>query len=230
MNWSDQQSQNFSRGALKKNYQKASYQTAHRLLKMVMNKKDSITEPIKKALPKYTNKDLKKFEGDYQVFPGLYITIVAEQDTLFFKNYGTDDKLKLPVLNENEFEFPARAHSKFKFIKDSLNWHFSDFYYPAKKVTLTPPKYADIDLKELKGIYKSDEVETSYEFIIKDNIIIATHNFNSDVELKPIEKDSFITDLSYIGRIEFTRNSEGNIDGCKISGQNSYDVFFYKSE
>lgn len=191
---------------------------------------DYINEPIKKALPKHTNKDLKKFEGDYQVFPGLYITIVAEQDSLFFMSYDNDNKLKLPVLGENEFKFPARAHSRFKFVKNGLHWHFSDFHYPAKKVTLNPPRYADIDLKELTGIYKSNEVETSYEFIIKDNIIIATHNFNSDVELKPIDKDSFITDLSYIGRIEFTRNREGNIDGCKISGQNSYNVFFYKNE
>ncbi|NQX96916.1 MAG: beta-lactamase family protein [Flavobacteriales bacterium] len=191
---------------------------------------DYINEPIKKVLPNYTNKDLKKFEGDYQVFPGLYITIIAEQDSIFFKSYGNEDKLKLPVLGENEFEFPARAHSRFKFIKNGLNWHFSDFHYPAKRVTLNPPIYADIDLKELTGIYRNNEVETSYEFIIKDNIIIATHNFNSDAELKPIDKDSFITDLPYIGRIEFTRNSKGNIDGCKISGQNSYDVFFCKNE
>lgn len=189
-----------------------------------------IKEPIVKALPNYTNKDLKKFEGDYQVFPGLYIIILAEQDTLYFQSYGSDVKLKLPVLGENEFKFTARAHSKFVFMKNSLNWHFSDFHYPAKKATLNPPKYADIDLKEFKGIYTSGEVETSYEFIIKDNKLIATHNFNRDVELKPIDKDAFITDSSYIGRVEFIRNSKGNIAGCKISGQNSYDVLFSRSE
>ncbi|WP_340201557.1 serine hydrolase domain-containing protein [Ascidiimonas sp. W6] len=191
---------------------------------------DDIENPIKKELPNYTHKNLKKFEGDYQVFPGLYITMIAHQDSLFFKSYGNDDKLKLPVFGENEFEFPARAHSRFKFTKNGLNWHFSDFHYPAKKVVLNPPIYADIDLNELTGIYRNSEVETSYEFIIKDNMIIATHNFNNDIELKPIDKDSFITDVPYMGRVEFTRNSKGDIDGCKISGQNSYDVFFYKSE
>lgn len=191
---------------------------------------NKIKEPIIKVKPNYINKDLKKFEGDYQVFPGLYITILAEQDTLSFQSYGSDLKLKLPILGKNEFKFTARAHSKFVFMKNSLNWHFSDFHYPAKKVTLNPPKYADIGLKEFKGIYTSGEVETSYEIIIKDNKLIATHNFNRDVELKPIDKDAFITDSSYIGRVEFTRNSEGNIDGCKISGQNSYDVLFSRSE
>ncbi len=189
-----------------------------------------IKESILKAQPNYANKDLKKFEGNYQVFPGLYITILAEQDTLYFKSYGSNVKLRLPVLRENEFKFSARAHSKFVFMKNSLNWHFSDFHYPAKKVTLKPPKYADIDLKEFKGVYTSDEVETSYEIIIKDNKLIATHNFNKDIELKPIAKDIFITDSSYIGRVEFTRNTKENIDGCKISGQNSYDVLFSRSE
>jgi len=189
-----------------------------------------IDEPIRKELPIYTNKDLAQFEGDYQVFPGLYITILAEQDSLFFKRYDSYDKLRLSVLGENEFKFPASPHSKFKFTENGLNWHFSDFYYPAKKVTLNAPMYTDIDLKELTGIYRSNEVETYYEFIIKDSVIVAKHNFNRDVELKPIDKGTFITDLACISRIEFTRNSKGNIDGCKISGQNSYDVFFYKSE
>ena len=191
---------------------------------------DNINEPIKKEQPMYTHNDLKRFQGNYQVFPGLYITIVAEKDTLYFKNYGSDNKLKLPVLGENEFEFPARPHSKFKFMNDSLNWHFSDFYYPAKKVILNPPNYADIDLKELKGTYRSDEVETIYEFVIQDDKLIATHNFNRDTELAPIDQDCFITNSSYIGRVEFTRNNQGEINGCKISGQNSYDVLFVKSK
>lgn len=190
---------------------------------------DYIKEPVQKARPVYTNKDLKKFEGDYQVFPGLYITIFAEDNDLYIKGYGTNDRLKIPVLKANEFAFPIRAHSKLVFMKNRLNWHLSDFYYPAQKVTLHPPKYTDIDLQELQGVYKSDEVETSYKFIIKNGKLIATHNFNRDEVLTPIVKDSFITNASFIGRVEFTRNSSGKINGCKISGQKSHDVLFFKS-
>jgi hypothetical protein len=191
---------------------------------------DYIKEPLKTKPPTYYSEDLKKFEGNYQVFPGLYITILAEKDTLYFKPYGLDSKLKLPVLRENEFQFTPRLHSKFRFYKNGLDWHFSDFYYPAKKVILNPPKYANLDIEELVGVYKSSEVETSYTFIIKNNKLVATHNFNEDIELIPIEKDNFITDTSYLSRVEFTRNSKGNIDACKISGQSSYNILFTKSE
>ncbi len=190
---------------------------------------DFIKEPKKKQVPDYKHKDLKRFEGDYQVFPGLYITIFAEKDTLYFKGYGSDQKLALPVLDENEFVFPDRPHSKFRFTKDGLVWHFSDFYYPGKKVYLNPPVYSSKEIKAFSGTYKNNEVETSYEFIIKNDQLIATHHDNPDIVLKPIDTDTFISNTAYIGRVEFTRNKMGHINGCKISGQTSYDVFFQRS-
>ncbi len=191
---------------------------------------DYIEEPKEKEIPEYTNKDLRRFEGDYQVFPGLYISIFTDQDSLYFKSYGSSGKVKLPVIGENEFEFPDRQHSKFRFVENGLVWHFSDFYYRGKKVDLNPPTYASIDLAEYEGIYKSAEVETSYEFVIKDNEIFITHNFNPDVKLRPIGKDAFVTDQGYIGRIVFLRNAKGEIISCEISGQASYDVSFLKTE
>lgn len=191
---------------------------------------NEIKEPIKKKVPIYANKDLKKFEGDYQVFPGLYITILAEKDSLYFSPYGSDDKLILPVLGENEFTFPTEAHSKFRFYHGGLDWHFSDFYYPGKKVTINPPKYDSLTLNSYQGIYKSPEIKSSYEFIIKDDKLIATHNMNEDVILEPIENDIFISNWAYFSRVEFIRNSEGEIEGCKVSAQTSYDILFSKIE
>lgn len=190
---------------------------------------NEIQEPIKEKVPNYTHKDLRKFEGDYQVFPGLYITIFAEKDSLYFKVYGSEDKLNLPVIAENEFQFPARPHSKFKFYENSLTWHFSDFYYPGNKVILDPPTYESLVLDDYAGLYKSPEIETAYSFIIKDNKLIATHYLNEDVTLIPIEEDTFISNTSHIGRVAFTKNDNGMINGCKISGQSSYNILFYKT-
>lgn len=189
---------------------------------------DYILEPSEISLPAYTNKDLKKFEGDYQVFPGLYITILAENDSLYFKSYGSDYKLRLPVLGENEFCFPDRPHSKLVFFQDSLHWHFSDFHYPGTKVTLDPPKYDTLNLTDFQGVYESIEVETAYAFEIKNHKLFATHPLNGEAELTPIEKDTFISNSFYLSRIAFTRDSHGNINACEISGQKSIDVLFQK--
>ncbi len=178
--------------------------------------------------PIYTTKDLKKFEGDYQVFPGYYLSISAENDSLYFSEYDSDYKLLLPVARENEFIFPDRPHSKIVFYGDSLNWHFSDFYYPGKRVSLDPPSYNQIELLQYQGSFTSQELETSYEFRMEDGFLIAKHNLNPKAALRPIDEDAFISGFGPISRVEFTRNSEGIVNGCKISAQDTYDIVFSK--
>ncbi|KZS41111.1 hypothetical protein AWE51_23460 [Aquimarina aggregata] len=190
----------------------------------------NIQKKKKKEIPVYKTKDLKKFEGDYKIFNGFYITIEAKSDTLYFKNYGSEEKLKLPTIGENEFLFPYIHHSKFRFTKDGLVWHLSDFYYPGKKVFLNPPKYEEINISEYTGVYRSAEVETSYTLITEDNQIKMTHNYNPDLLLEPISKDVFRTNQAYMGEIEFTRNEAGKINGCKVSAQKAYNIFLNKIE
>lgn len=198
------------------------------LVDIFLSKK--IQKKKKKEVPVYKTKDLKKFEGDYKIFNGFYITIEAKSDTLYFKNYGSEEKLKLPTIGENEFLFPYIHHSKFRFTKDGLVWHLSDFYYPGKKVFLNPPKYEEINISEYTGVYRSAEVETSYTLITEDNQIKMTHNYNPDLLLEPISKDVFRTNQAYMGEIEFTRNEAGKINGCKVSAQKAYNIFLNKIE
>lgn len=189
-----------------------------------------LSEHIEKAnpevIPNYKQEDLQQFAGCYQVFPGLYINILAENDTLFFQSYGYEDQLPLPVIGENEFQFTPFPHCKFVFSDDRLVWHWSDFSYPGKKVTITPPAYSSISIKEYLGTFYSGELETSYTFIKKDNQIVATHSFNPDILLIPIDEDTFISDSGYMGRVEFTRDNHGQIKACKVSGQTAYDIYF----
>ena len=182
--------------------------------------------PASEVIPNYTQDDLDQFAGCYQVFPGVYINILAENDTLFFQSYGNEGMLPLPVIGENEFQFTPFPHCRFVFRKDQLVWHWSDFSYPGKRVTVNPPDYADIDIEAYLGTYYSEELKTSYRFIGKDGQIIATHNLNPDVLLVPIAEDAFINDSGYMSRVEFVRNDQGNIIACKLSGQAAYGVYF----
>jgi CubicO group peptidase (beta-lactamase class C family) len=192
--------------------------------------KHIIQKPISKPPFIPQQQQLKKFSGNYQIFPGLYIRIIAKNDSLYFQPYGTTTELPLPALSKNEFEFPHRAHSKFVFTKDHLQWHFSDFSYPGKKVNLNPPNYKDIQTDQYLGIYYCEELETTYTFIKKEGEIIATHSFNADIILKPIDTDAFITDNSFLSRVTFIRNQNNQIIGCKISGQTAYHIHFEKQD
>lgn len=191
-----------------------------------------LSDKIKKLkdpkLPSYTTSELQNFEGEYQIFPGLYIRLIAENDSLFFQSYGTNQRLHLPILGENEFLFPHRPHSKIVFSNGSLNWHFSDFYYPGKRVSLSPPNYEEIPVADYLGTFYSEEIETSYTFTLAGGKIIGQHAFNADILLVPIAEDVFISNRSYLGRVSFVRNQQGKVVSCKISGQKAYEVFFEK--
>ncbi len=186
--------------------------------------------PPKKAIPKYSNEDLKIFEGDYQVFSGLYITLISVRDTLYFQPFGTKEMLPLPVLGEGEFSFPYAPHSKIVFNDLGLKWHFSDFAYLGKKVKLVPPVISELDMQEYMGVFRSAEIETSYTIVIADDELIATHSFNEDIILRPLEEDTFITDSAFFSRAEYIRDATNQIIGCEISGQNALDVWFEKME
>ncbi|MFT6801012.1 MAG: CubicO group peptidase (beta-lactamase class C family) [Salibacteraceae bacterium] len=179
-------------------------------------------------IPTYTSKELDSFTGDYQVFPGFFITIIAENDSLYFQSFGSDSKLAMPAVSINEFKFPDRPHSKMVFTENQLFWHFSDFSYPAKRVIVNPPLYSDMKISDYLGSFFSEELETTYTFIQKDGKVIVTHPFHPDIELKPIGKDAFISDVSFLGRVHFTRNEKNSIVGCQISGQTAYQNAFVK--
>lgn len=180
--------------------------------------------------PSYTTEELESFIGDYQVFPGLYITIFAKNDTLYFTGYGSAGGLALPPLVEpNAFEFPHRPHSKIVFFDKGLKWHFSDFSYPGQRVSLSPPTYDEESLHAYTGTFASKELETRYTFVLRSGSLIATHAFNPDIIFRPIAPDTFISIESYFGRVEFRRDAQGQITHCLISGQKAYQIFFEKT-
>lgn len=50
--------------------------------------KEHLQEPVVPGKLHYTTGELKAFEGTYEMFPGTYYNIIAENDTLYFQAYG----------------------------------------------------------------------------------------------------------------------------------------------
>jgi CubicO group peptidase (beta-lactamase class C family) len=177
-------------------------------------------------VPSYTNAQLKKWQGDYEIFPGSFFSIVAKADSLYLKSFGSQAVYVLPVIGENEFLFPYAPHSKLVFSNGGLLWHFSDFSYRCEKVSLDIPAKSSVNLKEFTGIYMSDELETSYRLVVKNNELVAVHAINPDILLHPLAKDAFYSDKSFFGKQVFIRSKTNHVTGFKLSGQNLKDVYF----
>jgi CubicO group peptidase (beta-lactamase class C family) len=181
-------------------------------------------------IPAYTNKDLKKWEGDYEIFPGSFFSIATKADSLYLKPFGSSQMYNLPVMGENEFSFPYAPHSKLVFNSGGLYWHFSDFSYWCQKVSLNLPGKSSVNLNEFTGVYLSDALETSYRLVLKDNELVAVHSLNADIALHPLAKDCFYSNQSFFGKVAFNRSETNQITGFKLSGQNLREVYFRKIE
>lgn len=173
-------------------------------------------------------KELKKLQGTYQVFPGNYYNIVVENDKLYFQFFGTTKKYHFPQIGENTFEYPV-AHHKISFDEDGMVLHQADMDYYCPKTDVKLEIEEDLDLNKFEGTYKNEALNTFYEIVIKNGNLIALHpNKNFDITLTLLTKNSFYSYQSYFGKIDFVLDSNTNVIGFKLSGQNLNNIVFNK--
>lgn len=180
------------------------------------------------------NKDpLQSFVGDYEIFPGTgYIfTFSKNNDTLFQQVKGDDNKVKLLQISDNEFIYPNIPHSKFVFENTKghnsnfAKWHITDFSYKGQRIELKDFDTEKINLDELVGMYYSAELNTTYNFIIKDNNLVATHSINGEAMAAAFQPDIFV---SNIGAIAFIRNEQKRVTGFNLIRQGIKGMTFEK--
>jgi CubicO group peptidase (beta-lactamase class C family) len=174
----------------------------------------------------------KSYIGDYEVFPGMMVSITEENQKLFLQIKGDTSKVALPATNTFEFTYPLRPHSKIVFPKDTkcdgFKWHFSDFVYNGKRVYLKPFDATTINLSELTGLYYNSELNTTYKMIIKDNALVATNDLNDNITLTPLQQDVFTSFTNYFGKVEVIRNEQGTVISLSVSGQGFKNMIFDK--
>lgn len=195
--------------------------------------KETVDKP-KTALNKSL---LPAFVGNYEVFPGLILSVINNKDSLFVHVYGDTNKVKLSQISDHEFIYPERPHSKFVFDKtnaqssDFLTWHLSDFAYKGPRVEMRAFDETKINYNEIAGTYYNPEINTIYHFIVKGNKLVATHNRNEDIILTALQPDVFVSNYTgFFGKIELIRNDQQKITGCYISGQKARRIKFEKLE
>lgn len=85
-----------------------------------------------------------------------------------------------------------------------------------------------VDLANFEGDYWSDELETIYHLVVKDEKLTINHRWLDDITLEPITRDFFKTDWGYY--VNFVRNKEGEISGLSIYSGRTLNVFFQRRE
>lgn len=74
------------------------------------------------------------------------------------------------------------------------------------------------DLDAYAGVYWSDELETQYNFSLKDGKLIATHAHHGVIALTPMWEDTFRGNKWFISQVTFIRDSEGRVNAVTLGG------------
>ncbi len=182
-----------------------------------------------------TDKENQEFEitkEKLEQLEGLYIysllngtmTLTIIEDTLTI-----DGHTKLSPISQNTFlidkwntqiQFNNISKEKTQFVfEDGKNETYSkvDKWIPSKR-----------DLRPYEGDYWSDELETVYHLIIKENNLTIQHRWLGELSLEPVAKDFFKTDWGFY--VKFNRNNDRYISNLSINSGRTLNVIFHRKE
>ncbi|MBK7871118.1 MAG: DUF3471 domain-containing protein [Saprospiraceae bacterium] len=171
---------------------------------------------------------LNTYVGDFELQPGFSIRITINNGQLSGQATG-QSAFPLKPLSATEFkvegvdakiEFVPNGGDKIKLIKLHQGGQIID-----------APRIKEFDktavnLSDFSGSFYSEELSTTYDFVVVEDKLIAKHNRLSDFALQPVKKDMFSSQAWFFGQIEFIRDSNNVITGCKVSSGRVRNLYF----
>ena len=183
----------------------------------------------------FTDAELKKFEGTYELFPAQMLTIKAEGQKLYIHDYGQTEWTDMNYTYGRRFkiagggyfsvEFPAPDASAEK----SIKFHFGKHgHFVAPEIKLAPFDADAANLSAYAGDYYSAELDTTYHLVVKDGVLVAQHVRQDDITLTPYQPDLFIASQWFMTKTQFERGAASNITGFRASGPTAENMLFTK--
>jgi CubicO group peptidase (beta-lactamase class C family) len=203
--------------------------------------KDQEVEPVpkkaeteSKAQPeiketKIDHEVLVSYCGQYEWQPGIFVTISIENDNLYVSAPELPKTL-MTAVTQTEFEVkPVSAKVTFvmesgKVSKMKVNMNGGEV------IAMKAPEFdlSKVDLSEYSGDFYSGELSTTYTMALESGKLIARHFRTGDVRLTITKPDQFTGDQWYFGRVQFTRDSNGKVNGFKLSSGRIRNLKFEK--
>lgn len=196
----------------KKAYGIADILLSDKLKEPVMKKQNA--EPIEESAPDYK---LEQMTGDYEVNPGLTVTVSVDNDSLNILQNWDNSRYNLARKEGNTFILPGNEDLQFTFAELSEGMTQKMVVDQAGTRMQATRKEAieltDIDLNEFTGSYYCEELGMTYNLTVHDEkLMLQLSDQPRRSECKPSAPDVFFTDL---GTFNFQRES-GSINGFTL--------------
>lgn len=205
------------------------YKVADAYLESTEAKPPASAAPAPKVFP-VPAATLDAYSGEWELQPGVIVNVTRVGGTLS----GQLGNQRIPIIPVSltrffipgpgvELEFIKGEDGKFNEVK----WREGEQMVTAKRVEPFTP--GPDELAGYAGRFYSDELETFYEFKVKEGKLIAEHPRHPDIEFTPVKKDQFIGNIWFFGRTDFVRDGSGKINSIKVTSGRVRNVVFRKN-
>ena len=211
---------------------------AHKVVDIYLKdkiKKEPVVEAKKEESPKSAGVSvdqatLNTYLGDFELQPGFNISITLNNGQLFGQATGQPAFMLTPLSN-TEFTVEG-VDAKVEFVPNggekinTLKLHQGGRIMDAPRLKGFDKNA--VNLAEFSGSFYSEELSTTYDFVVVGGKLVAKHSRHSDFEIQPLKKDIFSGQAWFFGQIEFVRDANNGITGCKVSNGRVRNLYFKK--
>lgn len=209
---------------------------AHKVVDVYL--KDKIKpEPKKEEIPKAVagiavdQAILDTYVGEFELQPGFNISIRGNNNGQLQGQATGQPPFPLTPLSNTEFKVEG-IDAKVEFVPNggnnvnTLKLHQGGRIMDAQRLKGFDKKA--VNLSEFAGSFYSEELSTTYDFVVVGDKLMAKHSRHSDFEMQVVKKDMFAAQAWFFGQVEFVRDANNGITGCKVTNGRVRNLYFKK--
>ncbi len=178
---------------------------------------------------------VKKLDLDYSRYTGLfylekyliYLDITEKKGKLYVQATGEDTQ-PMEAVSATRFWVDAYDSSIYFNTDDSGKVESITYHQSLCERRAPIPTTGAQDFSTFEGHYYSQELNTSYEVVLKEGQLYFSNLRNGETPLEQAWQDGFLSEAIYAPLVDFQRDGKGEIVGLAISQYESRNQIFRK--
>jgi CubicO group peptidase (beta-lactamase class C family) len=172
---------------------------------------------------------LKKFEGNYwNKERGIPAKAYVKNGVLHYSRVEGTERVLIP-LDETLFQMQIDGddHYHIKFVGQNMHFSMSGSD-PIIFEPHIPAQYTRTELAQFAGVFYSDELNSSFVLEEHNGILTASNIRVGQIKLKPVKKDVFYGDKSFMAGVQFKRGKNNDVLGFQVVVDEARNLEFKK--